>query len=129
MNPPTEETANSSIMESATSTSVETATSPISSRRREGPSTQQQSANGASGNGRANGAPTLIRRYRHVAAIHSKTRPSTLSHDAAAAPSFLGFRNLMVITLGMNACRINSYLQTRAQAYQSISCGKPSFGY
>ncbi|KAF3016496.1 hypothetical protein E8E14_010430 [Neopestalotiopsis sp. 37M] len=119
MNPPTEETADSSIMESATSTSVETATSPISSRRREGPSTQQQSANGASGNGRANGAPTLIRRYRHVAAIHSKTRPSTLSHDAAAAPSFLGFRNLMVITLVAGNLRL---VIENLQRYGNLIC-------
>jgi diacylglycerol O-acyltransferase 1 len=40
------------------------------------------------------------KKYRHVAAIHSKSQPSTLSHDAASAPSFLGFRNLMVIVLG-----------------------------
>lgn len=40
------------------------------------------------------------RKYRHVAAIHSKTQPSCLSHDSAVSPSFLGFRNLMVIVLG-----------------------------
>ncbi|CAK7269695.1 hypothetical protein SEPCBS57363_003731 [Sporothrix epigloea] len=39
------------------------------------------------------------RKYRHVAAIHAKTRPSCLSHDSAVSPSFLGFRNLMVIVL------------------------------
>jgi diacylglycerol O-acyltransferase 1 len=39
-------------------------------------------------------------KYRHVAAVHAKTTPSCLSHDALAAPSFLGFRNLMVIVLG-----------------------------
>lgn len=43
---------------------------------------------------------TPQRKYRHVAAVHSKTRPSCLSHDSEAAPSFLGFRNLMVIVLG-----------------------------
>jgi len=40
-------------------------------------------------------------KYRHVAAVHSKIRTSCLSHDSEAAPSFLGFRNLMVIVLGM----------------------------
>ena len=40
------------------------------------------------------------KKYRHVAAVHSQTRPSCLSHDSDAAPSFLGFRNLMVIVLG-----------------------------
>jgi diacylglycerol O-acyltransferase-1 len=43
---------------------------------------------------------SFIKKYRHVAAVHSDTRPSTLSHDAPATPSFLGFRNLMVIVLG-----------------------------
>lgn len=43
---------------------------------------------------------SFIKKYRHVAAVHSVTRPSTLSHDAPATPSFLGFRNLMVIVLG-----------------------------
>lgn len=40
-------------------------------------------------------------RYRHVAAVHSQPRTSCLSHDSKATPSFLGFRNLMVIMLGM----------------------------
>ncbi|KAL1908360.1 hypothetical protein Sste5344_005888 [Sporothrix stenoceras] len=39
------------------------------------------------------------RKYRHVAAIHSKTQPSCLSHESTVSPSFLGFRNLMVIVL------------------------------
>lgn len=43
---------------------------------------------------------TFVKKYRHVVAVHSETRPSTLSHDAPATPSFLGFRNLMVIVLG-----------------------------
>ncbi|KAL2055388.1 hypothetical protein ABVK25_004196 [Lepraria finkii] len=38
-------------------------------------------------------------RYRHVAAAHSRPRTSCLSHDSEHAPSFLGFRNLMVIVL------------------------------
>lgn len=44
---------------------------------------------------------TPAAKYRHVAAVHSKVRSSCLSHDSEAAPSFLGFRNLMVIVLGM----------------------------
>lgn len=39
------------------------------------------------------------RKYRHFAAVHSKDRPSTLSHDATETPSFLGFRNLGLIVL------------------------------
>jgi diacylglycerol O-acyltransferase-1 len=33
--------------------------------------------------------------------VHSEIRPSTLSHDSPSSPSFLGFRNLMVIVLGV----------------------------
>lgn len=40
------------------------------------------------------------RKYRHVEAIHSQSKPSCLSHDTTESPSFLGFRNLMVIMLG-----------------------------
>lgn len=36
---------------------------------------------------------------RHVAVVHSKNKTSCLSHDSAEMPSFLGFRNLMVIVL------------------------------
>lgn len=43
--------------------------------------------------------PYTKRKYRHVAAVHSKPKTSCLSHDATATPSFLGFRNLMVIVL------------------------------
>ena len=52
-----------------------------------------------------NGAATvpskskLASKYRHVAAIHSGAHSSYLSRDAELTPSFLGFRNLMVIVL------------------------------
>jgi diacylglycerol O-acyltransferase 1 len=39
------------------------------------------------------------KRYRHVAAFHSKSQPSCLSHETTVPPSFLGFRNLMVLVL------------------------------
>jgi diacylglycerol O-acyltransferase 1 len=38
-------------------------------------------------------------KYRHFAAYHSKSRPSCLSRDSTTNPSFIGFRNLMVIVL------------------------------
>lgn len=41
----------------------------------------------------------LKKKYRHVAALHSKEQPSCLSHEAETVPSFLGFRNLMVLVL------------------------------
>jgi len=46
----------------------------------------------------------IKRKYRHVAAVHSKSLTSCLSHDSEIAPSFLGFRNLMVIVLSMPLC-------------------------
>lgn len=44
-------------------------------------------------------AKSSLQKYRHVAAVHSRSRTSCLSHDSDVAPSFLGFRNLMVIVL------------------------------
>lgn len=41
----------------------------------------------------------LKKKYRHVAAAHSIPKTSCLSHESKASPSFLGFRNLMVIVL------------------------------
>lgn len=41
----------------------------------------------------------LKKKYRHVAALHSKCQPSCLSRDANVSPSFLGFRNLTVLVL------------------------------
>jgi diacylglycerol O-acyltransferase 1 len=38
-------------------------------------------------------------KYRHVAALHATARPSCLSHESPETPSFLGFRNLMVLTI------------------------------
>lgn len=44
-------------------------------------------------------APKLKRKYRHVAAPHSKCQSSCLSHEATVSPSFIGFRNLTVLVL------------------------------
>ena len=38
-------------------------------------------------------------RYRHLVLVHKGHRTSCLSHDSENSPSFLGFRNLMVIVL------------------------------
>lgn len=38
-------------------------------------------------------------KYKHVEAGHKVVRPSVLSHDSTEVPSFLGFRNLMVLTI------------------------------
>lgn len=50
----------------------------------------------------------LKKKYRHVAALHSKSQPSCLSHESEVAPSFLGFRNLMVLVLS-EYCRKSIY--------------------
>lgn len=39
------------------------------------------------------------RKYRHVAAIHKRSQTSCLSHDSETVPSFLGFRNLLVLVV------------------------------
>ncbi|KAK3692792.1 MBOAT, membrane-bound O-acyltransferase family-domain-containing protein [Podospora appendiculata] len=49
---------------------------------------------------------TFRSKYRHIAAVHSESQPSCLSHDATEAPSFLGFRNLMVIVLVVGNLRL-----------------------
>jgi diacylglycerol O-acyltransferase-1 len=46
----------------------------------------------------------IKKKYRHVAAVHSRPQNTVLSHDATEIPSFLGFRNLMVIVLGESTC-------------------------
>ncbi|KAH8204637.1 hypothetical protein TruAng_001266 [Truncatella angustata] len=103
-------------MESVTATSVETASTPTL-RRRTDDRTREFNSNG---NSNANGGtPILIRRYRHVAAIHSEARPSTLSHDALTAPSFLGFRNLMVIVLVAGNLRL---VIENLQKYGNLIC-------
>ncbi|KAF2498079.1 hypothetical protein BU16DRAFT_548992 [Lophium mytilinum] len=45
-------------------------------------------------------------KYRHVFATHSAQRPSCLSGDAEESPSFVGFRNLMVIVLVVSNLRL-----------------------
>lgn len=38
-------------------------------------------------------------KYRHVFATHSETRTTCLSHESEDMPSFVGFRNLMILVL------------------------------
>lgn len=42
-------------------------------------------------------------KYRHVFATHSQQRKSCLSHDAEKTPSFVGFRNLMILVLSAHS--------------------------
>ncbi|KAH3541322.1 hypothetical protein KXV64_004566 [Aspergillus fumigatus] len=72
-----------------------------------GRSTPSKLVNGATRNGSAaagNGSSGTAKgkrrsKYRHVAAYHSELRHSSLSRETSVVPSFLGFRNLMVIVL------------------------------
>lgn len=61
--------------------------------------TRQRKSDNA--NGAAAGPSTRYNssKYRHIAAIHSRARNSCLSRETEVTPSFLGFRNLMVIVL------------------------------
>ena len=89
-------------MNSATTTSVETSTNGAALSRRADsydPSIPEVEAPKPTTSGERLRKSTA-KKYRHVVAVHSKSRPSTLSRDSDASPSFLGFRNLMVIVLG-----------------------------
>ncbi|PUU72284.1 MBOAT, membrane-bound O-acyltransferase family-domain-containing protein [Tuber borchii] len=44
--------------------------------------------------------------YKHAFAVHSIPRTSTLSHDSVDTPSFIGFRNLMVLVLIVGNLRL-----------------------
>ncbi|KAI0131633.1 MBOAT, membrane-bound O-acyltransferase family-domain-containing protein [Hypoxylon sp. NC0597] len=103
-------------MDSATTTSLETSTETASLRR-------VDAANGSSAtvsNQDAEKDKTFaFKKYRHVAAVHSESRPSTLSHDARAPPSFLGFRNLMVIVLVVGNLRL---VIENMQKYGNLIC-------
>lgn len=56
-------------------------------------------------NGTTNGTTKRARdtKYRHVFATHSSSRTSCLSQDADKVPSFVGFRNLMILVLSMHS--------------------------
>lgn len=55
-------------------------------------------------NGALNGAAVapqksqLRSKYKHVHAPHDRIRTSVLSHDSIESASFVGFRNLLVLT-------------------------------
>jgi diacylglycerol O-acyltransferase-1 len=65
----------------------------------------------------------MKKKYRHVAAVHSKPRTSCLSHDSQVSPSFLGFRNLMVIVLGI----VTTSGAPGVESDSSLSCRKLTF--
>lgn len=101
-----------------TNTSIATpiAMSPESSLHRRKPSDIQTNGTTSTDSDKTT-SPRLQRtkdtKYRHVFATHSLQRNSCLSHDAESHPSFLGFRNLMILVLStlsayqLTACPAN----------------------
>jgi diacylglycerol O-acyltransferase-1 len=71
--------------------------SPIDMRHRRKPSEHKVNGNGST--------TQRIKdtKYRHVFATHSLTRKSCLSQDSESSPSFVGFRNLMVLVLSTHS--------------------------
>lgn len=99
-------------MSAATATGVEATSSPSSASKRKSAEVDPHSAgsNGSSTTPRTTRSKSKTRRreppkYRHVEAVHAESRPSCLSHDSNISPSFIGFRNLMVIVLGESQLR------------------------
>ncbi|KAI1115988.1 diacylglycerol O-acyltransferase [Nemania sp. NC0429] len=104
-------------MDSATTTSVETPAAAFL-RRKEETETPPEKPNAVS-TPNEDRQKTFLRKYRHVAAVHSRARPSTLSHDTQASPSFVGFRNLMVIVLVVGNLRL---VIENMQKYGNLIC-------
>ncbi len=79
-----------------------------------GRSTSHGKANGQGNamNGSVRRRPEPAPAYCHVVAVHEKPRTSCLSHDSVAAPSFLGFRNLLVLVVGT---LLNAWPKTRSR--------------
>lgn len=93
------------MMNSATATGIETSNGSAAhsvSQRNGHDITKRESQNHQKEEATTKQPSKPNQKYRHVAAVHSKKRSSCLSHDSDEAPSFLGFRNLMVIVLGMS---------------------------
>ncbi|KAK3943062.1 diacylglycerol O-acyltransferase 1 [Diplogelasinospora grovesii] len=107
--------ATTTATSTSTSTSVDTAGNGVT-RRADRPKDSEGSSNGSSSGPGDDGSvtdPTIEqlrrsfrRKYRHVEAVHSESKPSCLSHDTTETPSFLGFRNLMVIMLVVGNLRL-----------------------
>ncbi|RKF65064.1 Diacylglycerol O-acyltransferase 1A [Golovinomyces cichoracearum] len=59
------------------------------------------------------------KKYNHVSVVHSTTRTSCLSHESQEAPSFLGFRNLMVLVLIVGNLRLMMENFNKCHNYRS----------
>ncbi|KAJ4355696.1 uncharacterized protein N0V89_003716 [Didymosphaeria variabile] len=66
------------------------------------------SYNGKTTEQTVNSSPQKMKKtkYRHVFATHSQSRQSCLTHGAPQSPSFVGFRNLMILVLVFSNLRL-----------------------
>ncbi|KAJ4983212.1 MBOAT family protein [Stagonosporopsis vannaccii] len=58
-------------------------------------------------------------KYRHVFATHAEARTTCLSHESTDTPSFVGFRNLMVLVLIVSNLRL---MMVNLQKYGVLIC-------
>ena len=61
--------------------------------------TRNDSHNGTQGNGEPRELTKTPAKYLHVRAVHFQNKISCLSNESETSPSFMGFRNLMVLVL------------------------------
>ncbi|KAH7076034.1 MBOAT, membrane-bound O-acyltransferase family-domain-containing protein [Paraphoma chrysanthemicola] len=107
----------------ATSTSTETNTSIATAIDMSEQSTlhrRKPSQPAANGNGTASTSkPRKDPKYRHVFATHSVQRTSCLDPDSEESPSFIGFRNLMILVLIVSNLRL---MIVNIQKYGVLIC-------
>lgn len=85
-----------------TSTSSSSATPAADSATRRRAAARQESSGWEAKEAKTDDSKPA-RSYRHVAAVHRTSQPSWFSNDAPVRPSFIGFRNLMAISLSASA--------------------------
>lgn len=66
---------------------------------------------------------SLERKYSHAAAAHSALRTSCLSAGAEKTPSFVGFRNLMILMLSESHPEPNSSVDADRRLQSCPTCG------
>jgi hypothetical protein len=86
------------IMATSTSTLTNTSIATALDMSSESSSLHRRKPSEHKANGHTTQRPKDTK-YRHVFATHAQQRTSCLSQDAESSPSFVGFRNLMVLVL------------------------------
>ncbi|KAH8695997.1 putative diacylglycerol O-acyltransferase [Talaromyces proteolyticus] len=88
-----------SLIETAVSTSVDVPSIDINGHSKSTSSSKAAKTSPAESLTTKTPGRSVRSKYRHIAAYHSELRTSCLSRDSTVNPSFIGFRNLMVIVL------------------------------